>query len=245
LKADPAVQRRLLDLAEVDGQLATIEHRRRTLPEIAEIAEAERSARAKRDAQVAVTTQLGDLDREVKRQEKEIDQVRARAEKDNKLLQGGTVAAKQMTDLEHEVETLGRRQNALEDDLLELMERREALEMDGQHAEVELAKAEAAVQDASTRRDEALADLATQEARADERRAKMLPGFPEPLLTLYNRVRVQKGTGAALLRSRRCGACRLELDRVVISQIKAAAPDEVVRCEECGAILVRTGESGL
>jgi uncharacterized protein len=245
LKADPAVQRKLLDLAAADAELSRIEHRRRTLPEITEIAEAERTARAKQDAQVAVQTQLGDLDREVKRQEKEIDQVRARTEKDNKLLQGGTVAAKQMTDLEHEIETLRRRQGALEDDLLELMERREALEMDGQHAEAELAKAQAAVQDAATRRDEAFADLETQEARAGERRRVMLPQFPEPLLTLYNRVREQKGTGAALLRSRRCGACHMELDRVVISQIKAALADDVVRCEECGAILVRTAESGL
>jgi predicted nucleic acid-binding Zn-ribbon protein len=245
LKADPAVQRRLLDLAEADGELARIEHRRRTLPEIAEIATAEQSARAKQDARVAVATQLGDMDREVKRQEKEIDQVRARVERDNKLLQSGTVAAKQMTDLEHEIETLHRRQNALEDDLLELMERREALEMDAQHAEVEASKAEAAVADAASRRDEVFADLTTQEARAAERRKALLPQFPEPLLALYDRVRVQKGTGAALLRSRRCGACRMELDRMVISQIKAAAPDEVVRCEECGAILVRTAESGL
>jgi predicted nucleic acid-binding Zn-ribbon protein len=234
-----------LDLAEVDGELARVEHRRRTLPEITEIAAAEQTARAKRDAQVAVSTQLGDIDREVKRQEKEIDQVRARTEKDNKLLQGGTVAAKQMTDIEHEIETLKRRQGALEDDLLELMERREALEMDGQHAEMELDKAQAAVADAAVRRDEVLADLASQEARAVARREAMLAGFPEPLLALYNQVRKHKGTGAALLRSRRCGACRLELDRVVISQIKAAPADEVVRCEECGAILVRTGESGL
>jgi predicted nucleic acid-binding Zn-ribbon protein len=245
LKADPAVQRRLLDLAEADGELARVEHRRRTLPEIAEIAAAEQTARAKRDAQVAVSTQLGDIDREIKRQEKEIDQVRARTDKDNKLLQGGTVAAKQMTDIEHEIQTLKRRQGALEDDLLELMERREALEMDGQHAEMEMDKAQAAVADAAVRRDEVLTDLATQEARAAARREAMLPEFPEPLLALYNQVRKQKGTGASLLRSRRCGACHMELDRVVISQIKAAAPDEVVRCEECGAILVRTGESGL
>ncbi|ONI77402.1 hypothetical protein ALI144C_35015 [Actinosynnema sp. ALI-1.44] len=245
MKADPAVQRRLLDLAEIDAELARVDHRRRTLPEIAEISAAEQTARAKRDAQVAVATQLGDLDREVKRQEKEIDQVRARVERDNKLLQSGTVAAKQMTDLEHEVETLHRRQGALEDDLLELMERREALEMDAQHADVELAKAEAAVADATGRRDEAFADLETQETRAAATRKTMLPQFPEPLLALYNRVRQHKGTGAAMLRSRRCGACRLELDRVVISQIKAAAADEVVTCEECGAILVRTAESGL
>nr|WP_042189793.1 C4-type zinc ribbon domain-containing protein [Kibdelosporangium sp. MJ126-NF4]CEL18880.1 FIG137478: Hypothetical protein [Kibdelosporangium sp. MJ126-NF4]CTQ95316.1 FIG137478: Hypothetical protein [Kibdelosporangium sp. MJ126-NF4] len=245
MKADPAVQRRLLDLAEADAELSRLTHRRRTLPEIAEISAAEQTTRTKRDAQVAITTQLGDIEREVKRQEKEIDQVRARVERDNKLLQSGTVAAKQMTDLEHEVETLHRRQSALEDDLLELMERREALEMDVQHAEVEFAKAEAALSDATGRRDEAFADLETQEARATATRKAMLPQFPEPLLALYNRVREHKGIGAALLRSRRCGACRLELDRVVISQIKAAAADDVVNCEECGAILVRTGESGL
>ncbi|SMD16414.1 zinc ribbon domain-containing protein [Kibdelosporangium aridum] len=245
MKADPAVQRRLLDLAEVDADLARLEHRRRTLPEITEIAAAEQAARAKRDAQVAVATQLNDLDREVKRQEKEIDQVRARVERDDKLLQSGTVAAKQMTDLEHEIDTLHRRQAALEDDLLELMERREALEMDAQHSEAELAKAEAAVTDATSRRDQAFADIESQEAKANATRKAMLPAFPEQLLALYNRVREHKGTGAALLRSRRCGACRLELDRVVISQIKAAPADEVVRCEECGAILIRTAESGL
>ncbi|MET0132698.1 MAG: hypothetical protein ABW215_03805, partial [Kibdelosporangium sp.] len=141
MKADPAVQRRLLELAETDAVLATIEHRRRTLPEIAEIASAEQTARAKRDAQVAVATQLDDLDREVKRQEKEIEQVRARSDRDNKMLQSGSVAAKQMTDLEHEIATLRRRQSALEDDLLELMERREAVQMDGQHAEAESSKA--------------------------------------------------------------------------------------------------------
>ncbi|TCO58699.1 zinc ribbon domain-containing protein [Actinocrispum wychmicini] len=245
MKADPAVQRQLLDLAEADGELARIEHRRRTLPEIAEIVAAEKAVQGRRDAQVAVRTQVDDLDREVKRQEKEIDAVRSRSDRDNKLLQSGTVAAKQMTDLEHEIATLRRRQGALEDDLLELMERREALEMDVQHTEVELAKAEAAVTDASSRRDEVFADLETQEARSSAHREGLLPKFSAELLALYNRVREQKGTGAALLRSRRCGACRLELDRSVIAQIKAAPPDEVVRCEECGAILVRTPESGL
>lgn len=245
MKADPAVQRQLLDLAEADAELARIEHRRRTLPEIAEIAEAEKAVRVRKDAQVAIRTQVDDLDREVKRQEKEIDAVRSRADRDGKLLQSGTVAAKQMTDLEHEIATLHRRQGALEDDLLELMERREALEMDVQHAEVELAKAEAAVTDAATRRDEVFADLATQEARSTARREALLPKFSTELLALYNRVREHKGTGAALLRSRRCGACRLELDRTVIAHIKAAPADEVVRCEECGAILVRTAESGL
>jgi uncharacterized protein len=245
VKADPAVQRRLLELAEVDAELARVEHRRRTLPELTEIATAELSVQAKRDAQVAIQTTLTDLDREVKRQEKEIDAVRAREERDRSLLTEGTVSAKQLTDLEHELASLERRQSALEDDLLELMERREAVELDGQRAGIELAKAEEALADAARRRDEALADLGTTQARRDAERATLIPQLPEPLLRLYDRVRATKGIGAAPLRARRCGACRLELDRSALSRISTAPADEVVTCDECGAILVRTAESGL
>lgn len=245
MKADPAVQRKLLELADVDAELARVDHRRRTLPELAEIAEAERSAQAKRDAKVANETALGDLDREVKRQEKEIDAVRAREDRDRALLAGGTVSAKQLTDLEHELATLQRRQATLEDELLELMERREAVELHGQHAGVELAKAEEALSDAARRRDEALADLETTQVRRDAERAKLIPRFPEQLLATYERVRANKGIGAALLRARRCGACRIELDRSAIARIAAAPADEVVTCDECGAIMVRTPESGL
>jgi predicted nucleic acid-binding Zn-ribbon protein len=245
VKADPGVQRRLLELADVDAELARVDHRRRTLPELAEIAEAEKAVQTRKDAKVANETALGDLDREVKRQEKEIDAVRAREDRDRALLAGGTVNSKQMTDLEHELNTLLRRQTTLEDELLELMERREAVELDGQHAGVELAKAEETLTDAAGRRDNALADLETVSVRRIADREKLVPSFPQPLLDLYERVRKNKGIGASLLRARRCGACRIELDRTSISRIAGTAADEVVTCEECGAIMVRTPESGL
>ena len=74
--------------------------------------------------------------------------------------------------------------------------------------------------------------------------------YPELRLTpgldaLYERVRAQRGIGAGLLRGRRCGACRIEIDRTTMSKIQSSAADDVVTCDECGAILVRTGESGL
>jgi predicted nucleic acid-binding Zn-ribbon protein len=245
VKVDPAVQRRLLELADTDAELARVDHRRRTLPELAEIADAEKAVQTRKDAKVAGETTLGDLDREVKRQEKEIDAVRSREDRDRALLAGGTVSPKQMTDLEHELTTLQRRQTTLEDELLELMERREAVELDGQHASVELAKAEEALADAANRRDHALADLDTTFARRSADREKLVPSFPQPLLDLYERVRKNRGIGAALLRQRKCGACRIEQDRSVISRISSTAADEVVTCEECGAIMVRTPESGL
>ncbi|WP_199441487.1 zinc ribbon domain-containing protein [Umezawaea beigongshangensis] len=245
MKADPAVQRRLLDLAEVDAELARVTHRRRTLPEIAQIAEAEKQVQVKQDALVTVETALGDLDRDVKRQETEIDQVRAREDRDRKLLQGGTVGAKQLSDLEHELATLERRQGVLEDDLLELMERREAVEADVQHGRVELDKAQQAIAEAAHRRDEVFADLDQQEAKRIADRKRMAEQFPADLLALYDRVRAHKGIGAGLVRSRRCGACRIEMDRTALGKVRDAAADDVVQCEECDAIMVRTGESGL
>lgn len=245
MKAEPAVQRRLLDLADADAELGRIDHRRRTLPELAVIEEAEAGLRVKKDAAVAANTALKDLNREITKQEDEIEAVRAREDRDRKLLNDGNVGARQVTDLEHELETLGRRQAALEDDLLELMERREAVELDIKHGQEELGKAEEALADAQQRRDQALADLDTAQTRRADEREKLVVSFPADLLALYEKVRAQRGIGAGLLRARRCGACRMELDRHAIAEIRDTAPDEVVRCEECGAILIRTPESGL
>ncbi|MCG8920620.1 hypothetical protein L6E12_33145 [Actinokineospora sp. PR83] len=245
MKADPAAQRRLLDLAEVDAELGRVHHRRTSMPELAEITAAEQAVRACADARVAVQTQLDDLDREVTRQEKEIDAVRAREERDRGLMAGGTLNSKALTDMEHEMATLKRRRSVLEDDLLELMERREAVGMDAQHAGVALAEAEQRLAEVTARRDENLADLDTTQARRDAERATIVPGVPAGLLALYERKRAARGIGAALLRARRCGSCQIEIDRRELSLIKESPADEVVEHEECGVILVRTAESGV
>ena len=244
MKAEPAAQSRLLELAEVDADLARITHRRRTLPELVEIGEVEAALRAGRDAVVAAETAIGDLDRDASKLETEIDAVRAREDRDRGLLKTG-VGARQVTDLEHELETLQRRQGVLEDELLEIMERREAAGINAGKARSALAAAEEQLADATHRRDEALTDLETAEQRRTVERSALVAALPADLLALYERIRAQKGTGAALLRARRCGSCRLELDRSAINALRDGAPDEVLRCEECGVILVRTSESGL
>jgi predicted nucleic acid-binding Zn-ribbon protein len=235
----------MLELAKVDAELSRTEHRRRTLPELAEITDVEKKLRDLKDSLVAVQTSISDLDREIARQEREIESVRSREDRDRKLLESGTVAAKQMADIEHELHTLERRQAALEDDLLEQMERREALELDGKRNGAEVDQTGAALAEAVTRRDEAFADLDTTLARRAADRAGLLPKFPGELLSLYERVRARGGIGAALLRSRRCGACQLDVDRNAVAAIKSSPADAVIQCENCSAILVRTVESGL
>jgi predicted nucleic acid-binding Zn-ribbon protein len=245
MKADPAVQRRLLDLAQVDAELSRLAHRRRTLPEVAELVAAEAAVRTAKDKLVEVETTAGDLDRDIRRIERDVEGVRARTDRDNQLLAGSGIAAKQAADLQHELETLKRRQGVLEDEQLEIMEQREAVGLDVEHSRTEVDAAEKLVADIIERRDTAVADIDAGEGGRRRAREEATKGLPTELLAAYDKRRASQGVGAALLQQRRCQACRLELDRTALSELKAAPADEVVHCEECGVILVRTPESGL
>lgn len=245
MKAAPAVQKRLLDLAGVDAELNRLAHRRRSLPEHTELTAAETAVRTAKDAVVEAETNAGDLDRDIRRIERDVDAVRARTERDDTLLAGSGIGAKQATELQHELETLARRRGVLEDEQLEVMEQREAVGGHLDHARVTLEAAERELTAIAERRDTALADIDAGEAGRRRDRETVVAELPADLVVLYEKRRAQGGTGAALLVARRCQACRLELDRTAITELRAAAPDEVVRCEECGTILVRTPESGL
>jgi uncharacterized protein len=239
MNADPAAQQRLLRVADLDAELSRIGHRLRTLPELDALVEAERRTRAGRDAVTGAETRAGDLDREVRRLERDVDGVRARGDRDRDLLTRSGTTARQTVDLQHELDTLARRQGVLEDELLEIMEQREAVDVELEHAKSELAEAETMMAEAKTRRDDAVADLGSAEQGRSRERAELVAGLPDDLMALYERQRAFGGAGAAPLRDRRCGACRLELDRTALAEVQSAPPEAVVRHEECGAILVR------
>ena len=245
MNVDPRVQASLLELAAVDTELTQISHRRKSLPEQAEVEKLEAERIARKDAAVTVQMAMDDLDRDIKKLEGEVDAVRQREDRDRSLLDSGTVAAKQMSELQHELASLERRQGIREEELLEVMERREASETDYNHAGAQLTQIEDELVDAGRRRDDAVADVDSAEQRATSRRSELASTFPDELLAVYEKQRALTGRGAALLQARRCGACRIELDRGEISRIAAKPADELVRCSECNAILVRTKESGL
>ncbi|MFE3195816.1 zinc ribbon domain-containing protein [Nocardia sp. NPDC059240] len=245
MNAEPSIQAKLLDLAAVDAELTRIGHRRKVLPEQQEVERLEGERTTRKDAAVKVEIQMDDLDRDIRKLEGEIEAVRKREERDRGMLTAGSVGAKQLSELQHELGSLERRRKVLEDDLLEVMERREAAADNHSHAGANLDQAETDLVDAERRRDEALADLAVAQQRCESDRIALSGGFPADLLAAYDKQRTSYGVGAALLQARRCGACRIELDRGEISRISQTAPNVVVRCPECSAILVRTKHSGL
>jgi predicted nucleic acid-binding Zn-ribbon protein len=247
LKAAAADQLRLLDLQSLDTRLDQLAHRRRTLPEHAALAELDTELGSLRDQIVVAETEQSDLARELKKAEGDVDQVRARAERDQKRLDAGQVSSpKELEGLQHEIATLARRQSDLEEIVLDVMERLESAQSRASElgAQQETARARAA--ELTAGRDTTTAGIDADATQLGAQRATQASAIDAALITLYEKIREQQGgVGAAELRQRRCGGCRLELNNVEINELRDADPDEVMRCDECRRILVRTGESGL
>ena len=244
MKAAPEAQRRLLDLAAIDTALAQLAHRRKSLPELAEIDTVSRELSALEDERVRAQVAVDDLDRDITRFEKDIEQVRARKDRDQKRLDAGG-ALREIEGLQHELATLNRRQSELEDAELELMEKRETAEQTLNDVRAKLTAADERRTAAERRRDEAYADMGKEAEFKTASRGPLAADLPADLVTLYDKIRLDSGLGAALFKAGRCGGCRIELYGADLNRVKTAAPDDVVRCEECRRIMVRTAESGL
>jgi len=244
VKAAPEAQRRLLDLAAIDTALAQLAHRRKSLPELAEIDTVSRELSALEDERVRAQVAVDDLDRDITRFEKDIEQVRARKDRDQKRLDAGG-ALREIEGLQHELATLNRRQSELEDAELELMEKRETAEQTLNDVRAKLTAADERRTAAERRRDEAYADMGKEAEFKTASRGPLAADLPADLVTLYDKIRLDSGLGAALFKAGRCGGCRIELYGADLNRVKTAAPDDVVRCEECRRIMVRTAESGL
>ncbi|SNT51296.1 hypothetical protein SAMN05421812_1082 [Asanoa hainanensis] len=246
MKAEPKAQRRLLDLQAIDTALAQIAHRRRTLPENGELEALARELSALEDERVRAQVGVDDLDRDIARMEKDVEQVRARKDRDQARLTMGGGPARELEAIQHELVSLTRRQSELEDSELELMEQRETAQgaLDEVLGRLESTRGKRG--DTEVRRDQLLAEIDADEQSRIAARGPVAGDIPADLLALYDKVRESSGgLGAALLTHGRCGGCRIELFGADLARIKAAPADDVVRCEECRRIMVRTQESGL
>ncbi|WP_239455416.1 zinc ribbon domain-containing protein [Nocardioides gilvus] len=247
LKADPNAQLKLLDVQQIDSRLAQLRHRRGTLAQLREIASLEAERALVRDRVRDAQIEVHDLTAEQTKAEADVEQVRARRTRDRKRMDEGQITnPKDLTRMTHELESLERRVSKLEDDELEIMERLETAQASLGRAEEELNAIDQRVADLEAERDAQWTEIDAEAAQVQSSREAASEGIPADLLALYERLRVSKdGLGAALLRARECGGCRLTLDHLELAAVKAAPADEVIRCEECSRIMVRTNESGL
>lgn len=245
MKADPSRQWRLLDLAGLDTRSGQLRHRRGHLPQTAEHQGLATRLAVLGDDLVRARTASDDVQREITRAESAVQLVRDRASRNQSRLDAGREGPKELAAMQQELTSLARRQAELEDVELEVMERAETLNEQVDRLTAEHEELSAQVATARAAQDAALGGIADEEKEIARQRTDIAAGVGEDLLALYEKIRAQTGIGAAALVQRRCGGCQLELMGADLRRIAGAPDDEVMRCEECRRILVRTAESGL
>ena len=243
MKASPADQRRLVEVAQLDVRIRQAENARKNPPQAGRVQEL---LGRRQQLSQELTTRLGardDLRTELSRIESDVAVVDARAARDAQRLAAST-NSKEAQGFESELAALARRKSDLEDAELAVMERLELADaaVAEQESLIAATNAEGAELSAEGKRAVAEATAAFDAATRD--RAAIAGALPAELIALYDRVAV-RSAGAAFLRRRTCEGCNMVLAGTDLQVLRQSAEDEVVTCPECGCLLVRDDESGL
>ncbi|MGI9227012.1 MAG: zinc ribbon domain-containing protein [Candidatus Nanopelagicaceae bacterium] len=226
-------QLKVLRLAELDLQAASLNQKAKTLPAAALHRDLTIEYETNRDLRIAAETELSDLSSEINRAETDVEQVVKRIEKDEARLNAGQVTPKELEQLQHEILSLNARRAELEEIELEVMMRADEIkERIKSLSDKEKHFAEK-VAEAAVEKDAALAEINRELEAAIAFRAELFPQIDKAIADLYEKF------GAAKLLNGQCTGCNLAINAGDLSRLNALPAEEVARCEECRRILVR------
>ena len=246
MKATPEDQLRLLDLQKVDAEIDLLNHRAKNLPEHLQITELEAVKQSSDSELGLVSIDEADVKREVAKADADAEQVRTRKTRDEVRLASGQGSAKDLEHLQHELVSLSRRVNDLEEIELEIMMRLDEFTSKANEYRAVIADADAKLEALTASRDKELSELAVNVKNLKEERGIIAGKIATEFLALYEKLRASnEGVGAAAIVRKRCSGCHLDLTAIDAEKFKQAPVDDVLRCEECRRILIRTVDSGL
>ena len=175
MKASPEAQLRLLELADIDAELAGSSTGGAGFLNTPSSPGSRRTDAELRDSIAALTAQNSDLRREQAKAEADVEQVRSRIDRDRQRLDSGMVnSPRELENLQSEVQSLHRRQSDLEEVVLDVMERLETAQTALAEASSEREQlADIDWPTVTAARDAALAELGEQSAKAIDRRVEV------------------------------------------------------------------------
>jgi hypothetical protein len=229
---------RLLELQEIDSAIDRLEARRYQL-------EGGEEVRVARSTMEEAEGRLGELrlavdaiSRDQRRFEHDIDSMTQKADAEQKRLYDGSIAnVKELEALQHEIANINERRSRAEDELLEMMERREDLDSRIAVADKETGEARARVEEVAGDSMRELERIGNELEERRTARAGLVPEIDDELLELYEELRAQKkGVGAAAIVDGVCQACHEKLSAMELDRLRKT--DGIRRCEYCRRIVI-------
>jgi predicted nucleic acid-binding Zn-ribbon protein len=176
------------------------------------------------------------LKSEIKDRELQVDTIQAKIQRLERELFSGKGGAKELLDKQTDQQHQRTRKNALEDQILEMMERLE--ELDGQLAE---ARRELTAREAEREKDlkaKAVASAALEEETSQIRRQRQeaVPGIPPELLSRYeNQRKFLQGQFLSTVANGSCQGCGVQLASAELTRLRKEGH---LPCGSCGRILL-------
>lgn len=227
----------LLDLQDVDLQIDRLLQQRQSLPELGDYKKAHAALQSVQNEHDTLTGQAREAALQLDKTSGELEIAEQRHAAEQNRLYAGGMSARDADYLRQEVEMLGRKKEAMEESILELMEQRDEQDR-------ALAELQSRVETATSDKDrleaviaEAWKSIDADLNRLETRKAAIVPLVEEDLIVLYEELRPVKDGGVAVARLGEgvCGACHLTLTPAEQVEAKRTSPP---RCIHCRCILV-------
>ena len=226
----------LLDLQVVDLDIDRLLHDRQTLPVLDDYKRAHEALKKRSAELTEADGSLKQTTMALNKTSGELELADIKLGNEQNRLYAGGISARDADFLRQEVEMLQRKKTEMEDEILDLMERREVEEKTAEA----LRSQEAEAGETKTKLEQTIkvewAEIDAALARKERRKGDIVPLIPEDLMELYDELRdVKEGVAAARLAEGICGGCHLRLTPAELLQVARSDPP---RCTHCRRILV-------
>ena len=240
MQASVDQQSLILELQLLDSEIIQANTKLKSLPEIEQLLHIDKRITLATDELSTVKAEADQIALELRRGEVDVETVTDRIKKDEARLASGNATPKELEQLQHEVGTLKKRQEALEEIELEIMMRSDAIGARRDTLTTDLASLETLKSEINSRLATATTQINTLISDKNQARLLVVAKIEKPLIDLYEKIRAASGgVAAAALVGNKCNGCNLAINAVEMERIKSLSKDELLRCEECRRILVR------
>ena len=239
MQASPEQQSLILELQLLDNEIMQANTKLKSLPEVEQLLHIDKRIITATDEVATVKLEADQISLELRRGEVDVETVTDRIKKDEARLASGNATPKELEQTQHEIQTLKKRQLALEEIELEIMVRSEAVTERSKVLSTDLTSLETLKAEINQRLNAATNEINSVILAKQKNRQEVAVKIEKVLLDLYEKIRSSSGIGAASLIGNKCNGCNLAINAVEMQRIKTLPADEVLRCEECRRILVR------
>ncbi len=178
---------------------------------------------------------LGELKGQQHSAEWEIDGLTEKLTTDEgKLYSGSIKNPKELTDIQHEVDSLKARRSQLEDKALEIMEQVEKATANVAGISSELNRLETEWHSQQQQLSSKIEELKSALSKLNRERQLLSDEIDPQMIELYSTLRKQKGMAVARVEQGICIGCRISLPTTDLQRVRSS---RLVQCSSCGRIL--------